>query len=75
VSARYVSISEVFDELRKANLRAVVAEEKLALIEDLVVKAESQPDRRPRGKYGPTGRVTAPTVRASLLRKILGGAS
>lgn len=48
-------------------------EEKLAAIEALVAKAENQPDRRPRDKYGPIGRAPVPTVRAESLRKILDG--
>ncbi|HEY9410660.1 MAG TPA: hypothetical protein VIP77_13865 [Jiangellaceae bacterium] len=71
MSARDASAAELFDELKKAVLRYVEAEEKLAAVEALVAKAERQPDRRPRDRYGPVGRATIPTVRADSLRKIL----
>jgi len=74
-AARDVPISELFDELKKANLRAIVAEEKLAAVEALVAKAESRPDQRPRDKYGPIGRASIPTVPTEALRKALRGES
>jgi hypothetical protein len=40
-------------------------------LEDLIQQKESEPDRRPRDKYGPIGRKPEPAIRVSVLRDLL----
>lgn len=79
MSARDVSISELFDELRKANLRAVEAEGKLEKAKDLAAKWEAI-EAKPAGIY-PEAYAYADGVESGFeraaedLRELLGGAA